>query len=105
MTEDNCKHFFVLGEKKEFASSLGTHYSHCQYCHKNLQQHVVDIIDESYKIVPGFSKLSKQEKEKRTHIHVWDPWDKYPNTYRCVSTVTDWKTKYRVPCNQILKFP
>lgn len=97
-----CDHFFVFGEKKETPSFSGTHYTHCKYCGMNPHAYAMEKVENMYKH-GQHENISEQEKDCFLHVHVWDPVEGKPNTYRCCANVTDWQESrpgwtVRVPC-------
>lgn len=97
-----CDHFFVFGEKKETLSCSGTHFTHCKYCGMNLHAYAVENVEKLH-YAGRLNGVSKQEKDRLLHVHVWDPVEGKPNTYQCCSDVTDWQASrpgwtMRIPC-------
>lgn len=105
--KETCDHFFIFGEKKETESCTGTHYTHCKFCGKNSHEHACDLITDLHNRGIVTHDTNEREKEKLYHIHVWEPVEGKPNTYKCLSDVTDWeKSKgnfsWRVPCDELI---
>lgn len=107
--ESKCSHFFILGKEKEHTNALDTHSSYCKYCQINYFKYSAKLISSYYK--NPHLKLTKQEKEKIWHIHVWELVSKISNhidgpefkLYHCISNVTDWNVstdemKIQVKC-------
>jgi len=64
-----CVHFFVVGEKKDVPSALGTHRCACMFCGENYFKHGPDMVLLLRRMPP--------------HTHAWDL---CPNgTYRCIA--------------------
>lgn len=109
-----CDHFFVTGEMKPTPSSTANCYCYCLHCGRNYFEEVADkysqLLEEQSKLDPS-QRLTKEEKERTSHIHVWDKID--GKKYKCVSNITDWektnahyargeRITFRIPCGQIL---
>ena len=63
--DGDCKHLFVIGEKREHASCNGTHRAHCKNCGMNYYYYVVEVYSEA-------CKTGKKRDDEYIHVCVFD---------------------------------
>lgn len=92
-----CFHFFLIQEKKQTKSCIGTHDISCMHCSKNYYQQVAETIEYLVRET-NYSELSEEDKKKQRHIHCWDKTKKgyicIPDgSYQCGSLIVNNKSK------------